>query len=96
MREVLGVDLIHGGEVAHAGEEDVDFDDFGDRGAGALEDGFEVLAAGARFVADAAGDEVARGGGGELAWMTRIQCESACLEECARYVGRNGRGIPET
>lgn len=40
---VGGVDLVHGSEVVHAGEEDVDLDNVVEVGAGGLEDGAQVL-----------------------------------------------------
>jgi hypothetical protein len=38
-----GVDLVHGSKVGHVRQEDVDFDDLCDVGAGGLEDGGQVL-----------------------------------------------------
>ena len=41
--EVLLVLVVHGGEVCHVGQEDVDLDDLVDAGAGSLEDLGQVL-----------------------------------------------------
>ena len=56
------VDLVHGGEVVHIGEEDVDLDDVLDGGAGLLEDGRQVLDALVLFQVSITGLRVSGGG----------------------------------
>lgn len=70
MREVLLVGGVHFGEVAHVGDEDVNFDDTLEGGAGRGEDGGEVLAALLGELADVVGGEgqdLAGGQGWDLA-----------------------------
>lgn len=55
------------GKVGHVGEEDVDLDDFLDRGASLLEDSLEVDDALLGLVGDGALDESTVGGKGDLA-----------------------------
>lgn len=40
---VLAIDLVHGGEVVHASEEDIHLDDLEDIRSGSLQDGRKVL-----------------------------------------------------
>ena len=60
--EILGVDGVHGGEVAHVLEEDSGFDDVDEVHACLLEDGFEAFAGAGGLLGDAAGDHLAGDG----------------------------------
>lgn len=60
--EVFGVDLIHGGEVAHGFEEDGGFDDVGQVEACLREDGLYVFEDADGLLGDAARDQLAGGG----------------------------------
>ena len=67
MRKVLGVRLVHLGEVGHVGQEDVDLDHACDIRARLLENSLDALAARLRLLGNATGDKGAGLVGGDAA-----------------------------
>ena len=65
--EILGIDLVEGGEIAHVGQEAGGLEHLVEAGAGGFQDGAHVLAALLRLGGDAGGHLAGGGVHGDLA-----------------------------